>query len=472
MFRRAIVLLALGSAVGVFFAAFLAPSAVQGQEVPPELQAEPAAPSTTARALSQPLIDAAAKVRPAVVQISLMGDTRWRRNIRLGSGSGFIVSKKGHILTNRHVVAVRGAKRLVVQLADGRRFENIAVLGADSKSDLAVLRIRNVEERGLDLPVVVLGDSDELRVGEIVLAIGSPHNYEGSVSMGVVSATGRAGVLGRRDSSEEFIQTDAALNQGNSGGPLVNLDGHVVGINTAIHSRTGGNWGIGFSIPINLARSIASAIIETGAAQRGYLGIEGGFASAERLAAAKVDSPPGYYVTEVVPDSPAAEAGLQRGDVITHVDGRPVTHVGILHARIATAGPGGELALVVRRDGRDVKLEATLTEERTASLGIDVATLTPERAREAGLPMRTSGVVVTRVDPKSPAAEDERNRILPGDIIVSVNFGGFRKYRIEDAEDWNLVIERIQTTPPKVVRFEVISGDGVFVVTLEPPRDA
>ncbi len=471
MLRRAIVLLALGSVTGVFFAAFFARSNAHGQEVPTELQAEPEAPTRTARALSRPLIDAAARVRPTVVQISVFGDTRWRKNLRLGSGSGFLVSSKGHVLTNRHVVAVRGAKRLVVKLADGRRFENIAVLGADSKSDLAVLQIRDGAKGDQKFTVAVLGDSDKLEVGEIVLAIGSPHNYEGSVSMGVVSATGRAGVLGGKGNSEEFIQTDAALNQGNSGGPLVNLDGHVVGINTAIHSRTGGNWGIGFSIPINLARAIASAIIEKGSAQRGYLGIEGVWASVESLARAKINSPAGYYVKAVVPNSPAAEAGLRPGDVIVKVDGRSVKHIGILHARIATAGPGGLLRLIARRRGQDLEVKARLSEERTASLGIEVASLTPARAREVGLPGRTTGVIVTKVVPGSPATKDERNRIIPGDIIVSVNFGGFRKYRIENANDWNLVIERIQATPPKVVRFEVISADGVFLLSLEPPRD-
>ncbi|MDH3591479.1 MAG: trypsin-like peptidase domain-containing protein [Planctomycetota bacterium] len=457
MFRRALTLLVLGSALGVFFAALLGPGPVRGEEAPTELVEDPAPPTRTAKDISRPMIEATRRVRPAVVKI--IGYRKdWRGRMRQSqSGSGFIISNDGHVLTNRHVIL--NATLLAVRTDDGRSFERVQVLGADARSDVAVIKI--IAPQATKFPLAPLGDSDALEVGELVLAIGAPYELASSVSLGVVSATGRVGLIGGAygsATSEDFIQTDAALNRGNSGGPLVNMDGQVVGINTAIQGATGANVGVGFSIPINLARSVAVSLIERGVAKRGYLGVQGQLTKA------------GWKVQTVVPDSPAAKAGLRRNDVITEIDGRRLRDARILLARLTQAGPGGKLDLTVQRSDMKRNVSVVLGEERLDTFGIEVESLKPARAKELGLHPQTQGVVVTRVLEKSAAAQaNARNRLLPGDVITHVFWPGGRR-ALRAREDFDEAMRHFASTRPAEVHFIVETPEGRFRVKLTPPR--
>ncbi len=466
MIRRGLILLALGSVLGVMFASFLGPQPALGQDAPPELLAEPPVATTRARELSRPIVEATRKVRPAVVTIIAQGQD-WRGRIRtVGSGSGFIVSAEGHILTNRHVLQ---GGRPVVKLQDGRVFRKIGILGADSRSDVAVLKIEDPDPGRL--PVAQLGDSDALEVGELVVAIGSPFELASSVSLGVVSATGRTGVHSGRGSVEEFIQTDAALNPGNSGGPLINLDGHVVGINTAIAGATGSNVGVGFTIPINLARTVAVSLIETGVAKRGWLGVHGFVVSNDKLKREGIESPAGGFLIKIVEkDSPAQRAGLTEHMIVLKVDGRPINTLNILHARLAQAGPNGEVKLTVRDiNGKVRDIDVELAEEPLSTLGIEVKTLDRESRRELGLPADAWGVVVTNIRPESIAAQaDEANRLLPGDVIVRIDWPRARR-TIRNELAFRKVMEELREDPAPWVQFIIMTKEGYFRVALNIP---
>jgi S1-C subfamily serine protease len=459
MMRRASLLLALGSLLGLVGGVLLfGPRIAAGEEVPAELRAPPLAESAAAKELSRPMIEATKKVRPAVVKIISWGRGYGGRR-QLVSGSGFIISKEGHVLTNRHVLQ----GDLEVRLPDGRRFKNIKTLGMDPRTDVAVIQIMD-EHRG-EWPVATLGDSDALEVGEMVIAIGSPFELTSSVSYGVVSATGRTGV--GRGNSEDFIQTDAALNPGNSGGPLINLDGQVVGINTAIQGATGANVGVGFSIPINLARTIAISLIEKGEAPHGWLGIQGVPLSADDLQQANIEGAGGFRVVRVEKGSPAAKAGIPVSATILEVDGRPLRDVSVLHARLTQAGPGGHVTITYVADGKRSTVEVGVAEEPDYTFGIEVADLDPERARSLGLPYGVQGVVVTRVQEGSAADQhDEANRLLPGDVILSIRWPG-GGYRVSTREDFEAVMHALAERPPQLVQFIVATKEGYFRVTLE-----
>jgi serine protease Do len=449
----------------VIFATFLGPRPALGENPPPELLAQPTQATARAKELSRPIVEATRKVRPAVVTIIAQGKD-WRGRIRtLGSGSGFIVSADGHILTNRHVLQ-RG--RPVVRLQDGRQFRQIRILGADSRSDVAVLKIED-EDRG-KLPVAQLGDSDALEVGELVVAIGSPFELASSVSLGVVSATGRTGVHAGRGRVEEFIQTDAALNPGNSGGPLINLDGQVVGINTAIAGSTGANVGVGFTIPINLARTVAVSLIESGVAKRGWLGVSGVVVSSDALKREGISSPGGFLIRAVEKDSPARRAGLKENMIVVKVDGRPIKTLNILHARLAQAGSAGRVNLTVRTvdgDLRDVNVE--LSEEPLSTFGIEAKTLDRESRRSLGLPADAWGIVVTKVRPDSVAAQaDEANRLLPGDVIVRIDWRRERR-TIRNEAAFRKVMEELRDNPPPWVQFVILTKGGYFRVAFNIP---
>ena len=469
MIRRALLLLILGSALGVLFATFLGPQPAAAEEAPPELKSPPAQPTRAAKDVSRPIIEATKRVRPAVVRIRSFQRHWTGRFQQRSSGSGIIISKQGHILTNSHVA---DGEAYIVETHDGRKFENTKVLGRDPSSDVAVLRILDLKE--IDLPVATLGDSDKLEVGEIVVAIGSPFNLDSSVSMGVVSATGRTGVM-RTGSSEEFIQTDAALNMGNSGGPLINLDGHVVGINTAIHQeRGGGNIGIGFAVPINLARTVALSLIEVGFAKRGQIGIEFRYGtdmlSRRELAELGIDAQSGIRIVGVGPGSPAARAGLKKGDIVTAIDGRPITDVSLLNARLAQAGPGGNVKLTVHKPGGGVSTIALRLEERVLNFGIEVKKLSPARAAELGLPSGTQGAVVTRIVDESIAARaDERNRLLPGDVIQQINTR-WERFRVNNAKEFHAAMAKMSERPPAYVQFFIRTKEGRYKVGFKTPR--
>lgn len=340
-----------------------------------------------------------------------------------GLGSGVIVSEDGYILTNNHVVD--GADEVKVALSDRR--ELIAeIIGTDRATDLAVLKV----ESG-DLHPATLGDSSQLQVGEWALAIGSPFGLEHTVTAGIISAKGRrVGILGD-NGYEDFIQTDAAINPGNSGGPLVNLRGEVIGINTAIESRSGGNQGVGFAIPSDMARRVMDAIIEEGGVTRGYLGALIQDLDEDLAESFGFQSRDGVLIGDVVEDGPAAAAGLQAGDIVTQVNGKRVTTASELRNLVAATPPKTELRLDVFRNGQRRTITVTtgtLDEGRFASggrsgsasteeLGLTVQNLTPELARRLRLEGDQEGVVVTSVEAESLA---ERVGIRPGDLLVAV----------------------------------------------------
>jgi len=337
-----------------------------------------------------------------------------------GLGSGVIVSEDGYIVTNYHVVA--GADEVKVHLSDKRAL-TAKIVGTDRPTDLAVLK---VEAR--DLHPARLGDSSKMQVGDWVLAIGSPFGLEQTVTAGIVSAVGRANV-GITD-YEDFLQTDAAINPGNSGGPLVNLRGEVIGINTAIASRSGGYQGVGFAIPSNIVKFVFDSIVNRGGVNRGYLGAMIQDLTPELAESFGYKSTEGVLIGDVVPDGPAAKAGLRSGDIVTSFQGKKVTNAAELRLAVAGTAPGTRVKLEVVRNGERQTVEVTvgkLDERQLASgrgdsdstdeLGITVEDVTAELANRFGLSANESGVVVTHVEPGSLAA---RVGIRAGDLIVAV----------------------------------------------------
>jgi serine protease Do len=336
-----------------------------------------------------------------------------------GTGSGFVIRPDGIVLTNNHVV--ERAKEITVALSDGRELD-AKVLGRDSKTDLAVLKVKSAEP----LPTVQLGDSDALAVGDWVVAIGNPFGLSNTVTAGIVSAKGRAIGEGPYD---QFIQTDAPINPGNSGGPLFDEHGRVVGINTAIFSQSGGNIGIGFAIPINLAKELVPQLEEHGHVTRGWLGVSIQKLTPALAESVGADGTHGALVAGVTADSPAARAGVKVGDVITAWDGKAVDEASTLSTLVAGTAIGKTVPVELRRDGATRTVEVAvgkLADDEVASndtrssrghWGLVVRDLTPAERREHGIE-EDSGVLVTAVAPDSPAAEAD---LKPGDVVLQVN---------------------------------------------------
>ncbi len=338
---------------------------------------------------------------------------------RQGQGSGFIISEDGYILTNNHVVG--DADRITVKLLDGRTF-TAEPIGTDPGSDVAIIKID-----ATDLPVLPLGDSEALEVGEWVLAVGNPFGLSHTLTAGIVSAKGRSGV-GLSD-YEDFIQTDAAINPGNSGGPLVDLDGRVIGMNTAIFSRSGGSMGIGFAIPINMVKAIRDQLLSSGHVIRGFLGIVIQDLTPELAKTFDMDEEEGVLVAQVTPGSPADEAGLKQGDVIVSFDGKQVRKVGAFRNRVSLTAPETRSRMKIIRRGKSKTLTvrigtlpddgqlASARNQHMDQLGMTLQALTPELARQFDLQIE-SGVVVTQVTPGSVSA---RAGIRAGTVIREVN---------------------------------------------------
>lgn len=274
-----------------------------------------------------------------------------RERVQSGLGSGVIVSREGHILTNHHVI--QGMDKIVVQLTDGRT-EPAALIGSDEQTDIAVLKI---EAR--DIEPLPLGDSDEVRVGQMVFAVGNPFGLSETVTTGIVSAKGRRAFA---DSGVEFFQTDAAVNQGNSGGPLLNLKGEIVGINTAIYSETGGWLGISFAVPSNVARRALDSLLKQGRVLRGYLGVEMVDLTPELARQLQIRETAGALIARVAPGSPAEKAGLQPRDIVRKFNGREIDDILALRSRVAETDIGQTVDLVVIRDGQEVALQAQVAE--------------------------------------------------------------------------------------------------------------
>lgn len=351
-----------------------------------------------------------------------------------GLGSGVIVGKEGYILTNNHVV--EGADEIKVVLGDKREFDG-KVVGTDPQSDVAVIKIE-----GTDLPAVKLGDSDSLRVGNWVIAVGNPFGLSQTVSVGIISATGRANIGIAQ--YEDMIQTDAAINPGNSGGPLVNIKGEVVGINTAIFTKSGGYQGIGFAIPINMAKVIMKSLIEYGRVARGWLGVVIQDLTPALIKQFNVSVKEGVLIADVQENSPASEAGMKTGDIIVGYEGKDIRDVNHLRNVVAQTDIGKEVAVIALRDGVEQNLKIKIQEQPTdlfaatgpspdvRDLGITVQNLTSELAKSLNIE-ESIGVVVTEVAPGSPAANAD---IREGDLIKEVN-----RKRVKDVDEFRQAIK-------------------------------
>ena len=355
-----------------------------------------------------------------------------------GLGSGFIIDPAGFVVTNNHVV--ENASKVTVRLQDGRELP-AEIRGRDPKTDLAMLK---VDAEG-DLPAVTWGNSDDALVGDWVVAIGSPFGLGATVTAGIVSARARDIQAGPYD---DFIQTDAAINRGNSGGPLLNLDGDVVGVNTAILSPVGVNIGIGFAVPANLAKPIVQQLRESGTVERGWLGVQIQPVTPEIAEAVGLDDPRGALVADVTPDSPAAEAGVRVGDVVLSFAVSEVDELRDLTIAVAQAPIGTAADMEVLRDGQRVTVSPTISrlepsptartdagggDDAAPQLGMTIAPLTPETRRQYGIDGDASGVVVAEVKPDSPAATQG---LQPGDVITRVG-----KEKVETPEQLASAVE-------------------------------
>jgi Do/DeqQ family serine protease len=379
-------------------------------------------------------------------------------------GSGVMVSPDGYLLTNHHVVD--GAADIRVELSDNRTFA-AKVVGSDPPSDLAVLKID-----ARDLPVLPLGDSDRVRVGDVVLAVGNPLGIGQTVTMGIISAKGRQ--TGISDGSfEDFLQTDAPINQGNSGGALVNTNGELIGINSQILSTSGGNIGLGFAIPANMAKGVMDQLLKSGKVRRGMLGVTIQPMTSELASSLGLSSARGALVNGVQPGGPAERAGLRRGDVIVAINGENVVDSNALRNQIARTPPGSEVTLTLMRDNREQQVKLNLGElpaDKTAGesssgsapgdtgkLGIRVEPLTPALAGRLNLPANSQGLVVTDVDPTGPAAEAG---IRESDVIEEVN-----RQPVRSAAELQAAIQRTGAKPALLL---ISRGGNTIFLTVRP----
>ncbi len=354
-------------------------------------------------------------------------------------GSGFIITADGYIVTNNHVI--KDATQITVTLNDGREFE-AAVKGADSRTDLAVLKIEET-----NLPYLNFGDSDALRAGEWVVAIGNPFGLEGTITKGIVSAKGRQD-LGIAQ-YEEFIQTDAAINPGNSGGPLLNVRGEVIGVNTAIYTRSGGYMGIGLAIPSKMVQPVIDQIVEKGSVKRAYLGIVLQPIDKELCDALGLDKPEGILISDIVKGSPAAEAGLQQGDIIVQYNDKTIKNVNKFRNDVAMMCPGAKVTLKILRNMNPQTVMVVLgaqndgeviSAELTQKLGIDLENLTPETASKLNYASDVSGVLISKVKPNSPAA---MAGLRPGFLITGVALDWNNPKVIKSIAEFDATLEQV-----------------------------
>ncbi|HEX8949960.1 MAG TPA: DegQ family serine endoprotease [Dissulfurispiraceae bacterium] len=351
-------------------------------------------------------------------------------------GSGFIATSDGYILTNNHVID--GADDILVKLSDDREYKG-KVIGIDSRTDVAVIKIAEK-----DLPSIPWGDSDKIRVGEMVLAIGNPYGLSQTITMGIISALGRTG-MGITD-YEDFIQTDAAINPGNSGGPLVNVKGEVIGINTAIFSTSGGYQGLGFAIPANMVKNIMDSIVNQGKVVRGWLGVQIQPLTAELAKQFNLKNEIGVLLVETVEGGPADKAGLKHGDVITEYDGKKITDPFHFKNMVAMTKPGAAVPIKLVRDGIQLSAKVTIgelpiepqmittAEYANVLKGVSVQELTEDILRKANITKKIQGVVVSGIEEDSPAL----GILAKGDIITEVN-----RKAVADVKEYSSIVSTV-----------------------------
>jgi serine protease Do len=373
-------------------------------------------------------------------------------------GSGVIVSEQGYILTNNHVV--KGVDEIKVVLYDKREFKG-KIVGTDPRTDLAVIKID-----AKDLPTVRFGESGKLKTGDVVLAIGNPFGLNQTITMGIVSAVGRSNI-GLAD-FEDFIQTDAAINPGNSGGALVNTNGELVGINTAIFSTSGGYMGIGFAIPVDMAKSIMGSIITHGKVIRGWLGVTIQNLTPELAKSLDIKETAGALISGVEKDSPADKAGLKRGDLVIELSGKKVADSTALRNMVSEAALGAKVDLRIVREGKEKTITVTLgefkekqvakkTEYENVLRGVTVQELTPALRDRLNLPENLSGVVITGVEPDSPA----QGVLQANDVIQEVN-----RRAIQSGQDFDEAVSKIRSTD--TVLLLIYREGGSIYLTLRP----
>ena len=403
-------------------------------------------------------------VLPSVVSIKVEGTAKMQSNMPeefrrffgypdsqsrsfSGLGSGVIIdAEKGYIVTNNHVID--NADKITVSLNDGHEYQ-AKLIGKDPQSDIALLKIDDANK----LTAINIADSDKTRVGDYVVAIGNPFGIGQTVTSGIISALARSGL--NMNGFENFIQTDASINQGNSGGALVNLNGELVGINTAIIAPSGGNVGIGFAIPSNMVKSLTSQLIEYGEVKRGVLGIKGHELTSDIAKAFDLEVQKGAFVSEVIADSAAKEAGIKSGDVIISMNGKPVDSFAELRAKIATTGAGRTVKLGIIRDGKEISVEVKLknsdeltTEAKSLHPALDGATLANGQVKGQ------KGVLIESIAKNSAAS---RLSLQEGDLITGVN-----KTRVTSISDLRTIIE----SNPSAIALNIVRGDSRLYLIL------
>ena len=442
--------LSVGLSLSASFPASAAlPSQVPGQEAIPSLA---------------PMLE---KVLPAVVSVQVEGTARQSQRIPEelkkyfgedaqdqqaqpfeGLGSGVIIdAAKGYILTNNHVISQ--ADKISIQLNDGREFD-AKLIGGDDQSDIALLQVQNPS----NLTQIAIADSDKLRVGDFAVAVGNPFGLGQTATSGIVSALGRSGL--NLEGLENFIQTDASINRGNSGGALLNLNGELIGINTAILAPGGGSIGIGFAIPSNMAKTLSQQLIQFGEVKRGLLGIKGMEMSADIAKAFKLNVQRGAFVSEVLPNSGSAKAGVKSGDIIVSLNDKPLSSFAELRSRIATTEPGAKVKLGLIREGKPLTVEVTLDKSTSSSASAEQISPALQGATlsDGQLKNGTKGITVTTVEKSSPAAQAGLHQ---DDVIVGVN-----RTRVQSIAEMRKVLE----SKPAVIALQIIRGNDTLYILL------
>ncbi|MDH0088160.1 serine endoprotease DegQ [Enterobacter bugandensis] len=446
------------SAIALSVGLSLSASFPAGAALPSQVPGQAATPSLA------PMLE---KVLPAVVSVQVEGTAVQSQRVPEelkkyfgdespnqqaqpfeGLGSGVIIdAAKGYILTNNHVISQ--ADKISVQLNDGREFD-AKLIGGDDQSDIALLQVQNPS----NLTQIAIADSDKLRVGDFAVAVGNPFGLGQTATSGIVSALGRSGL--NLEGLENFIQTDASINRGNSGGALLNLNGELIGINTAILAPGGGSIGIGFAIPSNMAKTLAQQLIQFGEVKRGLLGIKGMEMSADIAKAFNINVQRGAFVSEVLPNSGSAKAGIKSGDVIVSLNDKPLSSFAELRSRIATTEPGAKVNLGLIRDGKTLNVEVTLDKSTSSSASAELiapalqgATLSDGQLKDG-----TKGIRLDTVEKSSPAAQAGLHQ---EDVIIGVN-----RNRVQSIAELRKVLE----SKPAVIALQVMRGNESIYILL------